>query len=472
MGIHLPPTVALVLTIGFIVFLFRRDIRERPNITGALWLPLIWMLLIATRSPIQWLSLGGFVQGASMEEGNPLDAWVYFILIAAGFYVLNKRQVSLSEVFRDNGWLMAFLLYCFIAILWSESPFIGFKRWIKILGHPIMALVLLTEPDPGEAIARFMKRSAYVFVPLSILFIKYYPDWGRAFDAWTGAAVNCGINNNKNELGWMCMILGFFFFWYLLQILRTEKSKARRNELFLIAAFICMIGWLLSKASSATSNLSLAIGVLTVALLGLRSVNKRLIGLYIGLAVILFIIAELAFGIFGQVAALSGHETTVAGRAELWRELLAMHTNPIFGVGFESFWLGDRLKQLWAEHWWHPTEAHNGYLETYLNLGLVGLFMLAALIIATCTKACRQVLSDFEWARFRLGFLFAVVAFNWTEASFKGLSPIWFIFYIIAMDYPRPLLAADEQPSEVPIEAEEIEVGYSYDTVSIPSRLP
>jgi exopolysaccharide production protein ExoQ len=186
----------------------------------------------------------------------------------------------------------------------------------------------------------------------------------------------------------------------------------------------------------------------------------------------LFIIAELAFGIFGQVAALSGHETTVAGRAELWRELLAMHTNPIFGVGFESFWLGDRLKQLWAEHWWHPTEAHNGYLETYLNLGLVGLFMLAALIIATCSKACRQVLSDFEWARFRLGFLFAVVAFNWTEASFKGLSPIWFIFYIIAMDYPRPLLAADEQPSEVPIEAEEIEVGYSYDTVSIPSRLP
>ena len=179
MGIHLPPTVALVLTIGFIVFLFRRDIRERPNITGALWLPLVWMLLIATRSPIQWLSLGGFVQGASMEEGNPLDAWVYFILIAAGFYVLNKRQVSLSEVFRDNGWLMAFLLYCFIAILWSEAPFIGFKRWIKILGHPIMALVLLTEPDPGEAIARLMKRSAYVFVPLSILFIKYYIFIGR-----------------------------------------------------------------------------------------------------------------------------------------------------------------------------------------------------------------------------------------------------------------------------------------------------
>jgi O-antigen ligase len=200
-----------------------------------------------------------------------------------------------------------------------------------------------------------------------------------------------------------------------------------------------------------------------VVLLGLRVVNKRLIGFYALLAVIMFLAAELTFGIFGHLAALSGHDATVAGRAELWRELLALHTNPIFGVGFESFWLGDRLKQLWAEHWWHPTEAHNGYLETYLNLGLVGLFMLAGLIIATCRKACREVLSDFEWARFRLGFLAAVVVFNWTEASFKGLSLVWFVFYVIAMDYPRPWLTAIEQPSEVPIETQEIELAFPCD---------
>jgi O-antigen ligase len=463
MGIHLPPTLALVLTIAFIVFLFRRDIRQRPNVTAALWLPLLWLLLIGVRSPTQWLSLGGFMQGASMEEGNPLDASIYFILIAAGFYVLNKRQVSLSEIFRENGWLIAFLIYCFIAILWSDFSFIAFKRWIKILGHPIMALILLTEPDPGEAIVRLMKRNAYIFVPLSILFIKYYPDWGRAFDTWTGTAMTCGINSNKNELGWMCMILGFFFFWYLLPTLKIEKSKSRRNELFLIAGFIYMICWLLWKASSATSDISLIIGVTTVVLLGLRVVNKRSIGLYISLAVILFLMAEFVFGIFGHLVALSGHDATVAGRTELWRELLAWHINPIFGAGFESFWLGDRLKQLWAEHWWHPTEAHNGYLETYLNLGLIGIFMLGALIIATARKACRQCLSDFEWARFRLGFLAAVVVFNWTEASFKGLSPVWFIFYIIAVDYSRPLLVAAEQEWEVSVEPEEMDVAFRLD---------
>src|SRR6266566_4142866 len=139
---HTPPIVALFLTVAFIVFLFRRDFRESPNVTGALWIPLVWMLLLSSRSPTQWLALGGYMQGNSVEEGNPLDACVYFTLIVAGFYILNKRQVSLSEIFRNNGWLMAFLLYCFIAIFWSDFPFVAFKHWIKVLGHPIIVLVL------------------------------------------------------------------------------------------------------------------------------------------------------------------------------------------------------------------------------------------------------------------------------------------------------------------------------------------
>ncbi len=87
-------------------------------------------------------------------------------------------------------------------------------------------------------------------------------------------------------------------------------------------------------------------------------------------------VAELSFGIFEKIADLTGHESTLMGRAELWGELLALHTNPIFGVGFESFWLGDNANPIWDVRWWHVDEAHNGYLEVYLDLGLVGLFLL------------------------------------------------------------------------------------------------
>ena len=227
------------------VFLFRRDIRERPNVTGALWLPLIWLVLGCSRALSEWLNIFGLPVsgGASVEEGSPLDAWFFFALIVAGFCVLTKRQVRLSEIVRNNSWLIVFLVYCFISIAWSDFPFVAFKRWIKILGHPIMALIVLTEPDPEEALTRLMKRCAYVVVPVSILFIKYYPQLGRAFEPW-GGCNEPASPTDKNMLGADCLILGFFFFWHLLQTWQTERSTWRRNELRLIAGFLIGIWWL------------------------------------------------------------------------------------------------------------------------------------------------------------------------------------------------------------------------------------
>ena len=446
MGIHLPPPVATVLTVAFIVWLFRRDIREKPDITGALWLPLLWFVLACSRSVSAWLNIFGLpVTGAaSVEEGSPLDALFCFGMIAAGSCVLIRRQVSLSEIVQNNGWLIVFLLYCFISIAWSDFPFVAFKRWIKILGHPIMVLIVLTEPDPVEALKRLMKRCAYVVVPVSILFIKFYEELGRSYDAWTGMPANNGIAEGKNGLGADCMILGFFFFWYLLQTWQTERSLRRRNELRLIVGFLIGIWWLFSQAHSATSFISLIVGILIVVFVGLRSVNKNLIGTYLLAALVLLVAAEMAFGISGRLSEGLGRGSTMSGRTDLWTGLLKLHTNPIFGTGFESFWLGERLKQLEGIFFFIPNEAHNGYLETYLTLGLIGVFLLVGLFVATFWKIRLELFRNFEWGRYRLGFFAAVVVYNWTEAAFKTLSAVWFVFYFIAMDYPRTYLTTAE----------------------------
>jgi hypothetical protein len=75
-GLHLPPQLALFLTLAFIVFLFRRDIREKPNVSGALWLPLIWLVFTCSRPFTEWLRIFGLPVsgGASNEEGSPVDA--------------------------------------------------------------------------------------------------------------------------------------------------------------------------------------------------------------------------------------------------------------------------------------------------------------------------------------------------------------------------------------------------------------
>jgi len=136
------------------------------------------------------------------------------------------------------------------------------------------------------------------------------------------------------------------------------------------------------------------------------------------------------------------------GRMELWRDCLAVDTNPILGVGFEGFWLGDRLHLVKQGRPWQPNEAHNGYLETYLNLGIVGLLMLFGLITATFRKIRLELFRNPDWGRFQLGFLIALIFYNLTEATFKGLSLTWFIFFIVAIKYPR---LGYEQVSERPV---------------------
>jgi hypothetical protein len=103
----MPPPLAALLTLGFIVFLFRRDFREKPNVTGALWIPTLWMFLIASRPPTAWLRIAHIpIVGGSLEGGNQLDAILFLVLILAGLYVLNQRRVSLSEFARNNQWLL------------------------------------------------------------------------------------------------------------------------------------------------------------------------------------------------------------------------------------------------------------------------------------------------------------------------------------------------------------------------------
>ena len=430
--IGLPPQVALLGTLGFVFLLFRRDVRERPNITGALWLPLLWLLLICSRSVSAWLHIFGLPVEVpqSVEEGSPLDASVYLALSAVGFCVLLKRQVNLAEIIRDNGWLIAFLVYCFISITWSDYPFISFKRWIKGLGHPIMALIVLTETDPEEALTALMKRCAYLIVPVSILFIKYYPELGAYYDQWTGAPMYKGIAGHKNMLGADCMILGLFFSWYLIQIWRSERSRWRTRELWLVAGFLLMISWLVRKAHSATGAICLLAGVMLIMLVRVRSV-KRHIGTCLLAAVTLIMVAEVAVGISGELSEMLGRGSSLSGRTMLWARLLGLHTNPMFGTGFESFWLGNRLEQLQGIFFFIPNEAHNGYLEIYLNLGLIGLLLLTGFIIATFWRIRLDLFQNFEWGRYRLAYFAAVVLYNVTEAGFRIMNPIWFVFYLI-----------------------------------------
>lgn len=459
-------SLALLLTIGFILVLFIRDFRTRKNTTGAIWLPFLWVTVCggASRYFSQWLDMFGFhVGGISAEDGSPVDAAFNAALILGGLLVLHTRRISVMHFVRNNRWLTIYLVYCLIAISWSDYSFVSAKRWVKLLGDPVMALVLLTEPEPMEALARTMKRCAYVLFPLSLLFIKYFPDLGRSFDGWTGLPLNTGVATNKNELGFDCWILGAVLFWHGLQVLQWERGKARRDELILCAGLIGMDLWLLKIAHSASSLVAFLLASSIMVFLGSRWVRKQNVGIYVVLGAVAAAVALFGFGLSDTIIHLLGRNDTLTGRTTLWQILWHWNVNPVFGTGFESFWLGDRRLDVQQDLGVsYINEAHNGYLETYLNLGFVGVFLTAAILLATFAKTRRALLQDFEFGRFRLAYLMAFVLYNWTEAAFRMNSFPFFMFFVIAIDYP----VADYAPEPAPapfLEPSPINLAASHD---------
>ncbi len=433
----MPPIVASFLTLVFVIFLFRWDRRNGPRTSTALWIPFCWLFIATSREVSEWFHLFGIpLPGGSLEEGNPVNRLFFITLIILGIRVLSQRAVTLSEIARSNVCLILFLSYCFVSVFWSDYPFVSLKRWIKVVGHPIMALIVLTEPNPQQAFVTLIKRCSFILVPVSVLFIKYFPEWGRHYDAWSGVAAYTGITNNKNMLGLNCLIVGFVLMWHLVGLFRWGPGKRKRQELTICLALFLLNIWLFSKADSKTPLVCLGAGLTMFYLCGRKWINHAMIWLYTITIAALLLVAQQVLGVYEILLRLLNRKATLTDRSLVWKDLLDMEINPLFGTGFESFWLGERLDHMWSLWAFKPNQAHNGYLETYLNLGIFGLILLVFLLASIFAKGQRTLVHNLDWGRFRLGFLIAVLLYNWTEAAFKTTHPIFFMLYIIAIDLP------------------------------------
>jgi O-antigen ligase len=432
----MPPQLAALICILFILYLFWVDRKRSEDVSSALWIPLIWMLLAGSRYVSQWLNLGSPVGSADAYlEGDPLNRNVFLLLMVAGVIVLSRRKLAWGHLLTHNSWIWLYFLFAGFSILWSDYPDVAFKRLIKALGNVIMALVVLTEKRPYEAVGVVLRRLAFLLVPLSILFIKYFPDLGRSYHPWTYEPMFTGVASNKNSLGQICLLAGIYFCWTLLHGWDERSKLGRGLSITLDVVFLSMIAWLIHEANSATSLacLILVAGILLASRLPSVARAPRRIMVLGMAAVCLFGVLEVTLDFSGSVVSLLGRDVTLTTRVPMWEGLREMAANPLVGVGYESFWLGDRLDVL-QEKYGGIHQAHNGYLELYLNLGLVGLGLIVGSILSGLLKVRNHLSMNYPAAILRLCFIVTVAVYNYTEATFYGVSNMWLLLFLGIVD--------------------------------------
>ena len=442
----MPPLLALLLTILLIGFLLLRDHRREPDAPPWLWIPLLWLLIITSRPVAFWLDPSMAAQDhTDIESGNPIDRVVFLALIGGGVLALmGRRQVAqIGQLLKNNFWVVFFFSYCALSISWSDYEFVSLKRWVKELGDLVMVLIIMTAPGYPETLKWVLRRCAYVLMPLSVVLIKYFPEYSKYYDPWSGYAYYIGVTTSKNMLGILCLVLGLFFTWEIITKWRTKKDPA---DFVLLG----MIFWLLVRSESMTSLTVLIIGIGLLILFHVLGESAIEIEGYVMMALVFFIVLDAIteFEISGTLVELLGRDRTLTGRTDIWEAVIRLVPNPLLGAGYEGFWLGDRLAKLWATFVYRPNQAHNGYLEIYLNLGWIGIFLFAGVVVTAYLRSRRAMAYGFEYGSFRIAFWLAALMLNMTEAVFKGGSVIWIMFLIIAMDRGDTDWQRGEEPGD------------------------
>ncbi|MDR0306536.1 MAG: O-antigen ligase family protein [Chitinispirillales bacterium] len=411
---------------------------EKPHVSAAMWLPLLWMMRCGSRSLLYWLNPEAAMSADSNDllNGNPVDRNFFIVLEVMAFGVLAFRKFDVLNFTKNNKILVLLYIYMLSSFLWSAFPDVSTRRWVRTLGDLLMVLVILSEKDVPAALDWMYRRFVYVLIPVSVFFVKYMREFGVAYDFTGKAEMWVGVTTHKNSLGQLVVIGSIFLFWAFL------RKKGRICD---IPVFI-MGMWLLNGSGTSNSKTSVMVFIMGAALVFTlsRIKNVKIIAITLCSSLTLLFLTEAMLevffktSIFNFVLASTGRDATLTGRTELWEAVIALGMKqPLLGGGYGAFWLGNFSNNLWQVFVWHPTQAHNGYIDIFVDLGIVGLVVVISLIIAAFVSSYKEIMAGSEFGKFRFVLILMVVIYNISESSLiRPTSLLWFTFLLMAVNDP------------------------------------
>ena len=221
--------------------------------------------------------------------------------------------------------------------------------------------------------------------------------------------------------------------------------------------------WLLFLSDSKTSQICLALGTMIVLghkLPWLKQSPRRVLILCIAVLP-LCLLADNLFNISDTFLRLIHRAPTLTERTLIWQGIKQNPVNPVTGAGYMMYW--DLHNGVAIDKQFYDIKsAHNGYLETYLDGGILGLFTLAILLLNVGWRSGREFLRGTEYGRLSFAFFVVMLLHNISEATFARRTPLWFAFLVFCIDVrqwsfmPRYIIEEEIPIADTPVPASHV----------------
>lgn len=337
---------------------------SEPSPAAWEWVACIAVVVMMTGALVAPL----FAPEPGVETPELRMIWLPVYAVIVGLVI--RRAGDIARAWPAALLAIALLALAFLSSRWSLDPDTTVRRSIA-LGMSMLFAIYLGAVWRGPVLLRMLCMAFIGMGALSIIVVFAYPQMGVSQDA--NAGTWRGVWVEKNQTGMM-------MFTAILAGLALLVSDARSRWLALSTIAVCLV--MLLGTQSKTSLLCLILGGgLIVGLHLLRRLGPigGIIMLWLG---VLLVGGLGAYFLLNPEAlfTLLGKDPSLTGRTDIWDALLRQSAErPLTGYGYAAFWGKESAPANWVrfETEWRVPSAHQGWLEVLIQLGYLGVALVA-----------------------------------------------------------------------------------------------
>ena len=410
----------------------------------------LYFLVASTKILSFWKTGNGSFFESDLESGKELLTAIGLMTLLFCLYNLaRKRRMVLILVSR--AWpLMIVLAFAFASVFWSQIPSLTLKRYFKLLIFVVCLIDLITEPDSYRSLKTAFLWYIGAVIGVSFLVLILLPQYGWMLYVHSGKPVAKGIIAHKSELGEFCgaSILVLLWIYYS----TPNRAPVLRKQIWYcgVGALVLL---LLTQGKNPLLNLLFSLLVFFIFCFIYKTEDKKLVGAAfcfscsLVLVFIFFVMAGMVRDVGEFAVNAIGKDMTFTGRTDLWDKLIyfGFKQNPFLGSGYGAFFGGSKTSWLLEYVWGSAASAHCGYLQLFLETGIIGLLLFLGFLGKTLisTMVSRHIGSYREQA-----ILVSIISFN----LFYNIMSVSFFLYrmsFIALIFVSLYLSSKKMKSDV-----------------------